>query len=115
MIHNFSYDIGIFILKTPIDWDRYGSDPNSEKLLINTICLPKAETITFDAHFPNQWRNATVFGFGRLLNNVSPDVLQRGDLEVRYDDPLDSKLFRSKVTANETRTCKVIYSHFQFY
>ena len=114
VINDYIYDIGIVILKTAIDWDKYGIDANTNQLLINTICLPKPENIPFDVNFPNLWRNATFFSFGQISDQRVPDVLQRGDVLVQYDGhPAYARYFVNKVDMNETRGCTVIYLCYQ--
>ena len=107
---DYGYDLAIIDLHTPIDWDRYGRKEVSEHLLINTICLPKLETIPFD-DFPKKFKDATIFGFGWIAKDRLTDVLQRGNLKVKYDDLVNPKIFVSGTHRREARACPVMCCH----
>ena len=37
------FDIAIIVLKTAIDWEKYGKKEGVHEFMLNTICLPKFE------------------------------------------------------------------------
>ena len=81
------FDIGFIVLKTPIDWEVHGWRKGEEEMYINTICLPKPEVfVPISDLIPNKnpYKNATLYGWGLMANEVKPYILQRGDFFVRY-------------------------------
>ena len=121
-IYDRDYDIAIIKLNKPIDWDLLGKSKDSDQLLINTICLPKLENFTYDNFgqvYPNPYREAKIYGWGHFQNFRNPDVLQRGDFLIRYDQKnvqtlqtnsstdREPTMFRFDVDTIKTQICRV--------
>ena len=95
------------VLNTPINWEVWGRTSGSDLLLINTICLPLPEDESVPGYFDNPYKNATIFSWGKIWEHTYPHILQRGDVEVKYDEPRARNFFQFKALTNETRGCVV--------
>ena len=112
--YNPENDIAMIILKTPINWDKFGHKEGIEEMIINTICLPQREDSPNNIYDVNPYRKATFFGWGRDLGNEPPTILQRANLQVKHRRERTGTLFQSYVPNYEERACKVIYLEFTF-
>ena len=77
------FDIAIIILKTAIDWDKYGKKEGVKEFMLNTICLPKSEVVPFSDNYP--FERATLYGWGYKADAEPAWILQRGDFWVRHE------------------------------
>ena len=98
------FDIAIIVLKTAIDWEKYGKEKGVKEFMLNTICLPKSEVIHFNIYYP--YKMATLYGWGMKADGQFPWTLQRGDFWVLHETE-HKRFFFFGVGINEPKLASV--------